>query len=95
MTKSLFPVVEVIEEKCVNCHACIAACPVKFCNDGSGTHVRLNADTCIGCGACIAACTHGARVGRDDTEQFLSDLQRRTAMGAGVAPAGAGSFPSR
>ena len=54
-------VVAVDATKCLNCHACIAACPVKFCNDASGTHVEVIEDLCIGCGECIDACTHGAR----------------------------------
>jgi uncharacterized Fe-S center protein len=52
MKSTLSPVIRVIEEKCVNCHKCIAVCPVKACNDGSGNHVSVNADLCIGCGAC-------------------------------------------
>ncbi|MFZ5831446.1 MAG: methyl-accepting chemotaxis protein [Planctomycetota bacterium] len=91
----LAPVIHVDESKCVNCHACIAACPVKYCNDGSGDAVRLNPDTCIGCGACISACTHGARTGIDDTERFLADATQRIPMVAVVAPAVAVSFPDR
>ena len=34
--KELIPVINVDQEKCVNCHVCINACPVKYCNDGSG-----------------------------------------------------------
>jgi fatty acid desaturase len=75
--KKLTPVISVIEDKCINCHSCIAACPIKFCNDGSGDHVKVNHDTCIGCGACIVACTHEARVGVDDTEKFFEGLRRR------------------
>ena len=79
--KKLTPVIAVVEEKCINCHACIAACPIKFCNDGSGDHVKINSDTCIGCGACITACTHEARVPVDDTPRFLEDLGRQPADG--------------
>jgi methyl-accepting chemotaxis protein/iron only hydrogenase large subunit-like protein len=93
--KKLTPVIAVVEEKCINCHACIAACPIKFCNDGSGDHVKIDHDTCIGCGACISACTHGARVPLDDTERFFKDLSRRERMVAVVAPAIAVSFPDR
>jgi iron only hydrogenase large subunit-like protein len=93
MKDSLSPVVEVIEEKCVNCHACIAACPVKYCIDGSGEKVRILADLCIGCGACIKACTHDARRGMDDIELFLSAVKRRAKIVAIVAPAVAAHFP--
>lgn len=92
--KHLTPVIDVIEEKCINCHSCIAACPVKLCNDGSGHVVKVKADLCIGCGACLSACTHGARVGLDDTERFLRDLDHGTPIVAVVAPAVAVSFPN-
>ena len=42
------------EQFCCNCHRCIAVCPVKLCNDGSGDFVTLNPDLCIGCGSCVA-----------------------------------------
>lgn len=89
---SLSRVVQVDIDKCVNCHACIMACPVKFCNDASGDHVELNADLCIGCGNCIKACTHGARHGVDDTAEFLEALDNNEQIVAVVAPAAAASF---
>ena len=52
------PLVEVLEDKCVNCHRCIGVCPVKMCNDGSGDYVKVNHDRCIGCGQCIDACVN-------------------------------------
>ena len=82
--KHLAPVIQVVEEKCVNCHACIAACPVKFCNDGSHDVVKLNPDACLGCGLCIDACTHEARVLADDTERFLKDAASGVRMVAVV-----------
>ena len=51
--------------------------------------------TCVSVAVlCIIACTHDARVGCDDTERFLSDLQRHTPMVAIVAPAVAVSYPN-
>ena len=41
MLKPMRPVIKVIEENCVNCHRCIAVCPAKMCNDGSGDYVEL------------------------------------------------------
>lgn len=93
--KKLTPVIELIEKNCINCHSCIAACPVKFCNDGSGDHVKINHDTCIGCGACLVACTHEARKPVDDSERFFQDLRRRERIVTVVAPAIAVSFPDR
>jgi iron only hydrogenase large subunit-like protein len=94
-TGDLPPVVTVDADRCVNCHSCITACPVKTCNDASGDHVTIDHQRCIGCGACVAACRHEARRGVDDTAAFLRDLQRGVPMVAIVAPGVAASFPGR
>ncbi|HUW42384.1 MAG TPA: [Fe-Fe] hydrogenase large subunit C-terminal domain-containing protein [Rectinemataceae bacterium] len=86
-------VIEVDPQKCVNCHACIAACPVKYCNDGTADHVEVDPDLCIGCGSCIAACTHGARRGVDDFPRALAALRSGERMIAISAPAIASNFP--
>lgn len=86
-------IIGVEKDKCVNCHACIAVCPVKMCNDGSGTYVDLNSELCIGCGSCIRVCEHGSRYGIDDFDDFLGSLQKREKMVAIVAPAIASNFP--
>ncbi len=90
---SLSKVVDVIQEKCQNCHACITACPSKFCNDGSDDHIKINHELCIGCGQCIEACTWGARVIVDDLDRFLYDLNNGTKMITIIAPAVAANFP--
>lgn len=87
-------VVEVDADKCVNCHACVSACPVKFANDASGNYVKVNKDLCIGCGACIKACTHGARYVVDDLRGFLDAAARQDKIVAISAPAVAASFPN-
>ena len=86
------PVVTVNTDNCVNCHACIAACPVKFCNDASKDYVEINHEMCIGCGSCIKACTHNARLIVDDFDQFMSDRNKHSFF-AIVAPAVAANFP--
>jgi iron only hydrogenase large subunit-like protein len=91
--KTLSSVVGVDSEKCVNCHACITACPVKFCNDGSLDYMRINDDLCIGCGSCIRACTHEARYAIDDFDSFLQAVRRKEPIVAVVAPAVASNFP--
>ena len=91
--KKLEPVIHVDEKKCVNCHACISACPVKYCIDGSGDYVTIKPELCIGCGNCISACTHEARSGIDDFDAFLSALKRGEKIVAVAAPAVASSFP--
>ncbi len=79
----------------MNCHACIAACPVKFCNDGSGDHVSINTDLCIGCGRCLTACTHDARYGMDDFDEFMDAAHRGEHVVAIVAPGVASNFPQQ
>jgi len=92
---SLAPVIKIDNDKCINCYACITACPVKYCMDGSGDKLGINKDLCIGCGNCIIACAHGARKIIDDTTQFFEDLKRGIKMVAVVAPAVASVFPGK
>ncbi len=89
----LAKVIKINEDKCVNCHKCIAVCPVKFCNDGSGDFIHLNEDLCIGCGRCIEACSHEARLIVDDFDEAMASLRRRENVVAIVAPAVASNFP--
>ena len=91
----LKPVIFVDKDKCVNCHRCIAVCPSKMCNDGSGDYVKINSDMCIGCGHCIEACKHGARYGLDDTDAFFASLKRGDSVVAIVAPAAAAHFKGK
>jgi iron only hydrogenase large subunit-like protein len=93
MLKELKKVVAVDPDKCINCHSCIAACPVKFCNNGKGSFVEVNENLCIGCGRCIQACTHDARYHIDDFEEFANCLNKKVPMVAIVAPAIAANFP--
>lgn len=95
MKSELREVIMVDKDKCTNCHACIAVCPVKFCNDGSGDYVTINANMCLACGSCIDACSHGARYFTDDSEDFFSSLKRNEKIVAIVAPAVAANFPDQ
>ncbi len=92
MTK-LRPVVDTIQENCINCQRCISVCPVKYANNASQSVVTINHDRCIGCGQCLKACEHGARVGLDDFDAFMYDVEHGTRMIAVVAPAIAANFP--
>lgn len=69
--EKLLPLIDIDTEKCINCHACIHVCPVKFCNSGAGRVIEIDHDLCIGCGACIRRCTHKARGYVDDMEAFV------------------------
>jgi iron only hydrogenase large subunit-like protein len=92
---ALSHVLDVDEEKCVNCHKCISVCPIKYCNDGSGETVKVINDMCLACGACIKACTHDARNYTDDIQEFLYSLANKTKMVAIVAPSIASNFPNQ
>lgn len=94
MVKKLSKVINIDEDKCANCHACISACPVKNCNDGTSDTVSINDDMCIGCGRCLSACTHEARTIVDDFDKFISDAKSSNDFVAVVAPAVAANFPN-
>jgi ferredoxin len=87
-------IIQVDEEKCINCHQCIAVCPVKYCNDSGGDFVKLNSDLCIGCGECLNVCTHEARIAIDDFDEFMMDVKAGVNIVAIAAPAIASNFPN-
>ncbi len=98
--ENLIEVIGIKGENCINCHQCIAVCPVKVCSDGSGDVVKFNNHLCIGCGRCIEACikSHSgimeksARFLIDDASEFVSQLPERE-MVALVAPSVQSNFP--
>lgn len=89
----LTPIITVDEDKCNSCHSCIAACPVKYCNDAIGDSVVINENLCIGCGQCVRQCLQDARILIDDFDRFIQDSENGTKIVAVVAPAVAASFP--
>lgn len=91
--RKLAPVVKIDEEKCVNCHACVSVCPVKFCNYGKDQVLHVHSDACIGCGACIVECTHDARLIVDDTDVFFDDLKKGEQIVVIIAPSIVSNFP--
>ena len=91
--EKLLPLIDIDTTKCINCHACIHVCPVKFCNSGAGDFIEIDHDLCIGCGACIRRCTHGARGYVDDMEAFVHHgLVAGKKTVAVVAPSVAANF---
>lgn len=44
-----------ITDKCIECGACAAACPVGCISQGEGKFV-IDATQCISCGTCAAVC---------------------------------------
>jgi len=96
-THMLSELIRIDSEKCVNCHLCIGACPVKYCNKALdySKGIQINPDLCIGCGACIKACTHNARIPIDDTDRFFDDLRKGIKIATLVAPAVDVNFPKQ
>lgn len=89
----LLKLIDIIEDKCVNCHQCIAVCPVKFANNGSDKVIHVNHNLCIGCGQCVKACTHDARIFIDDFDLAFSDLKdKKHKIIAIAAPAVVSNF---
>lgn len=96
---NLIEVIGIKEENCLNCHQCIAVCPVKICSDGSGEVVKFNNHLCIGCGRCIDACIKShigvaeksARFPIDDSAAFLAALPKQNLV-ALVAPSAQSNF---
>jgi signal transduction histidine kinase/Fe-S-cluster-containing hydrogenase component 2 len=92
-------VVGINEENCINCHQCIAVCPVKVCSNGSGDIIKFNNHLCIGCGRCIGACikSHGgiveksARFPVDDSADFIKNLINKNII-ALIAPSAQSNF---
>ena len=69
-------IINVDEQKCVGCNACVRACPAEEANvarldEGGQLRILINDDKCIKCGACIKACMHGARSFQDDMSAFM------------------------
>lgn len=84
-------IINVDEQKCVGCNACVRACPAEEANvakiDESGQlRILINDDKCIKCGACVKACTHGARSFQDDMSAFLEDMNHGKEIALIVAP---------
>jgi methyl-accepting chemotaxis protein/NAD-dependent dihydropyrimidine dehydrogenase PreA subunit len=89
----LSKVVDVDKQLCTNCHKCIAICPVKYCNTGTGEQIEINENLCIGCGECISVCPSHARKIIDDLDLLKEAFTRREKIIAVVAPAIAAVFP--
>jgi pyruvate formate lyase activating enzyme len=81
-------------EQCVNCMACVAACPSGAHSQAGGRH-SLNFAACDSCGRCVAACSYGALaiVGAEMSvarvlEEVLRDADYYRRSGGGLTLSG-------
>lgn len=79
--------------ECIGCNKCIRSCPAELANVAEGERIEVNADACISCGGCFDNCRHGARDYEDDTEMFLSDIEKGKKYSVIVAPAFIANYP--
>ena len=79
--------------ECIGCNKCIRSCPAALANVAEGERIEVNADACISCGSCFDNCRHGARDYEDDTEMFLSDIEKGKKYSVIVAPAFIANYP--
>jgi NAD-dependent dihydropyrimidine dehydrogenase PreA subunit len=52
--------VQLDENECVDCGACISVCPQDVFSFGEDWVLRLESDRCVLCGKCVQACPHDA-----------------------------------
>jgi pyruvate formate lyase activating enzyme len=79
---------------CLDCRACVAACPQRLHRFDDGQH-RIDRDACAGCGACATACPTGAveLVGRRASAdaivaEVLHDRELMRRSGGGITLSG-------
>lgn len=88
------PLVEIIDEKCKLCYACVRACPVNAIQVRSDQAIpRIMPNRCIGCGSCIQVCAPEAIIYRDSKEETKSLLKSGEPVIALVDPSISGEFP--
>jgi len=52
--------IELNEQECVDCGACISICPQEVFSFGDDWKLRIEAKRCVLCGRCIEICPHHA-----------------------------------
>lgn len=93
MEEQVKPLVEILNESCRVCYACVRVCPVKAIQVSEGQeYPRILPERCIGCGNCITACTPGAIAYRDSTEVVKHLLASGEEVVAIAGPSISGEF---
>jgi Na+-translocating ferredoxin:NAD+ oxidoreductase RNF subunit RnfB len=85
--------VEIQDDKCKVCYACVRVCPVKAIQVSEGKEFpKIMPDRCIGCGSCIAACAPGAISCRDSRAEVREILASGQEVVAVTGPSISGEF---
>jgi NAD-dependent dihydropyrimidine dehydrogenase PreA subunit len=54
--RTIVAVVEIDQEKCISCGACVSPCPVQAITQKPNWEVHVDLDKCIRCLVCVKAC---------------------------------------
>ncbi len=84
-------------EDCIGCNKCISGCPVIGANiavtENGRNKILVDGTKCIHCGHCLESCGHNARQFRDDTNEFIFDLEHKVPISIILAPSFLINYP--
>jgi len=87
------PLVEVIEDKCTLCYACVRVCPVKAIEvKVNKNFAKIISNRCTGCGSCFKVCPADAIKYRSSIEETKALLKSDETIIAIVDPSISGEF---
>lgn len=84
---------------CIGCNKCISECPIQDCIGSKiingGNEIWINKELCVNCAQCIDVCNHDAIDYYDDTDRFLTDLNKGAQIVLAVDPAFYINYPNQ
>lgn len=87
------PLIEIKNEKCTVCYACVRACPVNAIQvKPNQDYPEVNNQWCIGCGSCLNVCSPKAIIYRDSKPRAKEILNSGSKVAAIVGPSISGEF---
>lgn len=85
--------IEILNQKCVKCYACVRVCPVKAVKmDLTDDYPKILHNRCIGCGSCVTVCGPEAVVYFNSKEETKKILRSGDKVAAIVGPSISGEF---
>ena len=79
--------VQINQEKCSGCEACLAACPVCAISLGSGK-AAIDQTLCTRCAACLSICPSGAICAEAEPVQIIPAVERPAAKALPLSVSG-------